>query len=116
MPFQPRRSLLVLRYQVLLLQKHHTLPPNSDAEAAQAPETIRRLLLCSGKVYVDLVTSELHKQTDWVAIARVEQLYPFPADHLDALFKRYPNVQEIVWVQEEPVSYTHLTLPTIYSV
>ena len=77
-------------------------PVIDDAEAAQAPETIRRLLLCSGKVYVDLVTSELHKQTDWVAIARVEQLYPFPADHLDALFKRYPNVQEIVWVQEEP--------------
>ncbi|CAN5463330.1 2-oxoglutarate dehydrogenase E1 component [soil metagenome] len=77
-------------------------PVIDDPEAAQNPTEIRRLLLCSGKVYVDLVTNELRNQRPWIAIARVEQLYPFPADHLDALFKRYPNLQEVCWVQEEP--------------
>ncbi len=77
-------------------------PVIDDAVAAQNPAEIRRLILCSGKVYVDLVTNELRNQRPWIAIARVEQLYPFPADHLDALFKRYPNLQEVCWVQEEP--------------
>ncbi len=77
-------------------------PVIDDAEAAQKPADIRRLLLCSGKVYVDLVTNELRNQSPWIAIARIEQLYPFPADHLDALFKRYSNLQEVCWVQEEP--------------
>lgn len=77
-------------------------PVIDDAQAVQNPEAVRRLLLCSGKVYMDLVTSELRKQRDDIAIVRVEQLYPFPADLLDAVFKQYPNLQEIAWVQEEP--------------
>jgi 2-oxoglutarate dehydrogenase E1 component len=77
-------------------------PVLDDPAAAQKPAEIRRLLLCSGKIYIDLVTSEAYKAAPWAAVARVEQLYPFPADHLDELFKRYPNVEEVVWVQEEP--------------
>lgn len=84
------------------LAENRWQPVIDDADAAQRPDEIRRLILCSGKIYVDLVTSDYRPQTPWVAIARVEQLYPFPADHLDELFGRYPNVEEVVWVQEEP--------------
>lgn len=65
-------------------------------------EAVERLILCSGKVYVDLVSSEQRKATPQIAIARVEQLYPFPAAELEPLFASYPQVQELVWVQEEP--------------
>jgi 2-oxoglutarate dehydrogenase E1 component len=88
----PLRDLAEGRWQPVL----------DDAEAAQRPDEIRRLILCSGKIYVDLMTSEWRKQANWIAIARVEQLYPFPADHLDELFKRYGKLEEVVWVQEEP--------------
>lgn len=88
----PLRDLVESRWQ----------PVIDDAEAAQRPDEIRRLILCSGKIFVDLMSSEFRQQTPWIAIARVEQLYPFPADHLDELFKRYPKTEEVVWVQEEP--------------
>lgn len=77
-------------------------PVIDDAEAAQRPDEIRRLILCSGKIYVDLVTSEWRAQSPQIAIARVEQLYPFPADWLDEVFNRYPKLEEVYWVQEEP--------------
>lgn len=63
---------------------------------------VKRLVLCSGKVYVDLISSDLRARNMDVAVARVEQLYPFPKEHLQALFERYPNVSEICWLQEEP--------------
>lgn len=65
-------------------------------------EEVQRLILCSGKVYVDLVSSEQRKSTAQIAVARVEQLYPFPAAELEPLFASYPKLQELVWVQEEP--------------
>jgi 2-oxoglutarate dehydrogenase E1 component len=63
---------------------------------------IRRLVLCSGKVYYDLVGHELHETASTVAIARLEQLYPFPTEPAAALTASYPNLDELVWVQEEP--------------
>ena len=63
---------------------------------------MRRLVLCSGKVAVDLLTSERRKDNPNVAIVRVEQLYPFPADAIREVMERYPNVREVCWVQEEP--------------
>ena len=63
---------------------------------------VKRLLLCSGKIYVDLITSELRPKHPEIAIARLEQLYPFPAIELEPLFASYPNLEELVWVQEEP--------------
>lgn len=84
------------------LSENRWQPIIDDAQAAQKPDQIRRLLLCSGKVYVDLVGSELRQRADSVAIVRVEQLYPFPADYLHELLQRYPKLQEVVWVQEEP--------------
>jgi 2-oxoglutarate dehydrogenase E1 component len=61
-----------------------------------------RLVLCSGKVYYDVVGHEAKKDADGVAVARLEQLYPFPVASYDELLSRYPNITELVWAQEEP--------------
>src|SRR5881296_3485725 len=61
-----------------------------------------RLVLCSGKVYYDLVLSPLRAPASHVAVGRVELMYPFPAPDLEELIGRYPRLTEIVWVQEEP--------------
>ena len=66
------------------------------------PDTIRRVILCSGKIYYDLVTSDLYAEHPEVAIVRVEGLYPFPSDRLQAVLGRYPKVEKVSWVQEEP--------------
>jgi len=73
-----------------------------DAEAGRRADEIRRLVLCSGKVYVDLVTSEYREKKTSIAIARIEQLYPFRTDEVRQILQRYPKLQEVVWVQEEP--------------
>jgi 2-oxoglutarate dehydrogenase E1 component len=77
-------------------------PVIDDAEARQKSKQIRRLILCSGKVYIDLVTSEYRDKNPAIAIARVEQLYPLPFDELKQVFDGYPKLKEVVWVQEEP--------------
>ncbi len=77
-------------------------PVIGDEEAATRADQITRLLLCSGKVYVDLVAGEDRQQTPNVALARVEELYPFPVDELREQIEMYPSLQEVVWVQEEP--------------
>ncbi|CAM8909347.1 unnamed protein product [Rhodiola kirilowii] len=66
-------------------------------------EGIRRLVLCSGKVYYELDEERKKTKGDDVAICRVEQLYPFPYDLIQRELKRYPNA-EIVWCQEEPMN------------
>jgi 2-oxoglutarate decarboxylase len=63
---------------------------------------VTRLILCSGKVYYDLVASELRQGLEGVAIGRVELLYPFPQDQILELVGAYPNLKEVVWLQEEP--------------
>ena len=63
---------------------------------------VNRLILCSGKVYVDLVNSKLHEVTPQVAIARLEQLYPFPYEDVKPVLDGYSKLKEVVWVQEEP--------------
>ena len=60
----------------------------------------RRLVLCSGKIYYDIVGHEGHDASEGVAVARLEQLYPFPLAAYDELLSRYPNVTEVVWAQE----------------
>jgi 2-oxoglutarate dehydrogenase E1 component len=66
------------------------------------PTLVSRLVLCSGKVYYDLVGHELRAAADWIAIGRLEQLYPFPAAGAAELVRSYPYLEELVWVQEEP--------------
>jgi len=63
---------------------------------------VRRLILCSGKVYVDLMTSEHREKHSAIAIARIEQLYLFPVDDVKSVLDGYPNLEEVVWLQEEP--------------
>jgi 2-oxoglutarate dehydrogenase E1 component len=65
-------------------------------------ERVRRLVLCSGKVYYDLLGHDERPAAAAVAIARVEQPYPFPVDDVAALVASYPKLDDIVWVQEEP--------------
>ena len=61
---------------------------------------VKRLLLCTGKVYFDLAQEKEKNQRDDVAIVRLEQLFPLPVDQLKAILKRYQGA-EVVWVQEE---------------
>jgi 2-oxoglutarate dehydrogenase E1 component len=73
-----------------------------DDEAASRAAAVRRVLVCSGKIYTDLVAAEQRAARSDVAICRLEQLYPVPMRDLRAMFDGYPNAEEIVWVQEEP--------------
>jgi 2-oxoglutarate dehydrogenase E1 component len=77
-------------------------PVLDDPLAAARRDAITRLVLCSGKVSVDLMTSPARETTATVAIARLEQLYPFPAEEVAATIAAYPNLDEVVWLQEEP--------------
>jgi 2-oxoglutarate dehydrogenase E1 component len=73
-----------------------------DDPAATPPEAIRRVILCSGKIYYDLATSDQRQAHPEVAIVRVERLYPFPTDELASVLARYPQLEQVSWVQEEP--------------
>ncbi|MDQ5820626.1 MAG: 2-oxoglutarate dehydrogenase E1 component, partial [Actinomycetota bacterium] len=65
-------------------------------------DQVRRLVVCSGKVYYDIVGHEARKAATTVAVARLEQLYPFPIEAAARLFAGYPHLAEVVWAQEEP--------------
>jgi 2-oxoglutarate dehydrogenase E1 component len=66
------------------------------------PALVRRLILCSGKIFYELAADETREGNPYVAIGRVELLYPFPQAEILGLVERYPNLEEVVWVQEEP--------------
>ena len=72
-----------------------------DAQAD--PKKVKRLLVCSGKVYYDLLKRQQEEKRADIAIARLEQIYPFPKTQFEALLKKY-NKAELMWVQEEPVN------------
>ena len=71
---------------------------NADIDASK----VKRVIACSGKVYYDLVKKREEKKANDVAIIRVEQLYPFPHKAFAAEIKKYPNLSELVWCQDEP--------------
>src|SRR5579863_2155097 len=66
------------------------------------PSAVTRIVLCSGKVYFDLLKSRRESKVDSVAVVRVEQLYPFPSEECEAVLRKYANARESVWCQEEP--------------
>jgi 2-oxoglutarate dehydrogenase E1 component len=72
-----------------------------ESEAIAADQAIRRVVLCTGKVYFDLVKARAASGDDRVALVRIEQLYPFPCNPLREVLRQYRNA-EIVWCQEEP--------------
>ena len=80
--------------------KFYTVLPERD-ESIDAKQ-VSRLVMCSGKVYYDLVKQRAEKKITDVAIIRLEQLYPFPHKALAAELKKYPKVEEVVWCQDEP--------------
>ncbi len=73
-----------------------------DKMALARAKDIRRLVLCSGKIAIELLSQEKRAQAEDMAIVRVEMLYPFPDAELRKVFANYPNLQKITWVQEEP--------------
>jgi 2-oxoglutarate dehydrogenase E1 component len=86
------------------------------ADASQ----VTRVVLCSGKVYYDLIAEAEKLGANRPAIVRVEQLYPFPADEIKSVMARFPRASQVVWAQEEPRnmgawSFIHERLPQILS-
>jgi len=73
----------------------------AETDQLTDPAKVRRVVLCSGKVYFDLVAERRKRKIDDIAILRIEQLYPFPFTRLGARLAQYPNA-EVVWCQEEP--------------
>jgi 2-oxoglutarate dehydrogenase E1 component len=77
-------------------------PVLDDTQAREHADAIRRVVLCSGKVAIDLLASERRSLAEDVAIVRVEEYYPFPESELKRVLAGYAQAREIVWVQEEP--------------
>lgn len=68
------------------------------------PDSVKRVLLCSGKVYYDIVERRKEVEREGVVVLRIEQLYPFPKEALAAQLQKYANADEVVWTQEEPMN------------
>jgi 2-oxoglutarate dehydrogenase E1 component len=105
------RPLVVMTPKGLLRLREATSTLADLAEASFEPVLddpdadhagVERLVLCSGKVYYDIQAHELRAPATGVAVARLEQLYPFPLERMSALIASYPALQDIVWAQEEP--------------
>jgi 2-oxoglutarate dehydrogenase E1 component len=73
-----------------------------DGELHSRAKSVKRMVLCSGKVAIDLLTSDRRTASKDVAIVRVEQLYPFPEVALGEALSAYSSVNDVVWLQEEP--------------
>ncbi|HEX5724816.1 MAG TPA: 2-oxoglutarate dehydrogenase E1 component [Longimicrobiaceae bacterium] len=96
-----RHPLAASRLEQLAAGRFQPVLPDSGLEERAGEVT--RLVLCSGKVYVDLAARrEALEGAERVAVARVEELYPFPAEELERVAAALPALQEVVWVQEEP--------------
>jgi 2-oxoglutarate dehydrogenase E1 component len=77
-------------------------PVLDDEGARERAESVERLILCSGKIYTELAGSQYRDEAVDTAIARIELLYPFPEDKVRNVIEGYPNLREVLWVQEEP--------------
>jgi len=75
-------------------------PVLDDPAAGARRDRVRRVVLCTGKMYYDLTTAEARPEQ--VAVVRVEELYPWPHEEVGRALARYPNAAEVVWAQEEP--------------
>ncbi|MDB2384415.1 2-oxoglutarate dehydrogenase E1 component [Endozoicomonas sp.] len=96
-----RHKLAISTIEELAEGSFQTILPEVDEHD---PAAIKRLIMCSGKVYYDLLDKKRSEQREGTVIIRLEQLYPFPQDDLDSLIKRYPNLEHVVWCQEEPMN------------
>src|SRR5690606_16146109 len=109
-----RKPLVVMTPKSLLRHKLAVSPLEDLAEGkfwqvipdtvAARPAKVRRVVLCSGKVYYDLAEDAAKRKLDDVAIVRVEQLYPFPRSQVRDELDRFKAAKEVVWCQEEPMN------------
>ena len=110
-----RKPLIIFTPKSLLRNKDATSPLSEFTKGgfqtvisdrsetiAKKADKVKRLVACSGKVYYDLAKYREEQGLTDVAIIRVEQLYPFPHKAFAAELKKYPNLQEVVWCQDEP--------------
>ncbi|MFG6414835.1 2-oxoglutarate dehydrogenase E1 component [Roseateles sp. DC23W] len=108
-----RKPLVIMTPKSLLRAKDATSPLTDftkgefktvigEQSAEVVAEKVKRVIVCSGKVYYDLVKTRVEKKHNDVAIIRVEQLYPFPHKAFSSELKKYPNATDIVWCQDEP--------------
>jgi 2-oxoglutarate dehydrogenase E1 component len=106
-----RKPLVILTPKSLLRNKEAVSPladlsagnfRNIISDDSAAPEKVERLIACSGKVYYDLINRRRENTQENVAIIRIEQLYPFPAEEFQRELSHYPKLKEIVWCQDEP--------------
>jgi len=107
-----RKPLILMTPKSLLRHKAavSTLKDFSDdtgfrhvlGETGVKPAAVKRAVLCTGKVYYDLLEAREDKSLKDVAIIRVEQLYPFPAEFLAEELEKYKNLETVIWCQEEP--------------
>ncbi|KGM57272.1 2-oxoglutarate dehydrogenase [Lysobacter arseniciresistens ZS79] len=93
-----RHKLAVSTLDELATGSFQKLIPDANADAKK----VKRVVLCSGKVYYDLVEDAAKRGAEDAAIVRVEQLYPFPREELAAELKRFGKAADVVWCQEEP--------------
>jgi 2-oxoglutarate dehydrogenase E1 component len=110
----PRRPLVLMQPKSLLrlpeaasrmseLAGGGFQPVVDDTAASPVPREVKRLVLCSGKLYYDLAAARSEGQTArHVAIVRVEELYPWPHEEIAQIIDRYGGIEEVVWAQEEP--------------
>ena len=110
-----RKPLIIMTPKSLLRNKDATSPlseftkggfqtviPESKEEVVKKADRVKRVVVCSGKVYYDLAKKREERGSDDAALIRVEQLYPFPHKAFAAELRRFPNASEVVWCQEEP--------------
>ncbi len=86
------------------LEQETFRPVLDDPMAQNRAGAIQRIVLCTGKIAIEMLGHKLRNEAQDVAIVRVEMLYPFPAKRLEKILKNYSNAHEIVWVQEEPLN------------
>lgn len=96
-----RHKLAISTLEDLAEGSFQTVIPELDAID---PKKVERLVLCSGKVYYDLLEKRRNEGREDIAIVRIEQLYPFPEDDLAEAIAPYKNLKHIVWCQEEPMN------------
>jgi 2-oxoglutarate dehydrogenase E1 component len=77
-------------------------PVLDDADAAQHPSRIRRVVLCSGHIWAELQTDSRRDTADDVAVIRLEELYPYPRERVLEVVEKYARAKDFVWLQEEP--------------
>lgn len=116
---RPERPLVVMTPKSLLRHPRATSQVSELTEGnfrhvledptVEDRDAVKRLVLCSGKVYYDIQGHDRRDEASGTAVARMELLYPFPVDALTELLGQYPNLEEVVWTQEEPRNMGGLT-------